>query len=471
MSSRSRTPSPRSSDISNDVPRFSINSNLMNYSMPKNDQKLSVNMDSRAKREIQEGDTHTRDKQLEAQIEALTLQNVKLMRINRLLKVDTDNLIDQKTQPLTQTIRELTLTNVKLQRTARLLEQDLDEKKSELRKYQEEQIARMKSVGPEYEYLVQMVNLLHRQINGQATCDDTCCYTMKPIDESTVVMTLPPDDQEQEMEAQHICRPVIHSSVSQGSYAVELENKIARLEHIIEELETEKEDILRQHSYKDNDVEMLKQELLLKDEIVSQLEQDFLQLENHLERMKLSSSASHHHPPYAEEEQHTHHHPHTIRDPKRQSQLLMESKRRSLAIKDTDMLEHMLRGDLVGGFKDHHEAHNETDDDSSCLDSDQETKLTTPSRSLSPEDRKRKVYSFLSHGVLPCAYPSEMGTAVILEKDPLVPLTCMTFLLGAAAQFGITDDWTVPFTLAVVVSSFLWSGGAAGLQLNFKASK
>jgi chromosome segregation ATPase len=136
--------------------RFSVNSNLMNYSIPTGTDK---------RREIKQGDSDTRTRQLEAQIEQLTLQNVKLQRTNRLLKVDTDNLIEQRTSPLEKTIEELTVANVKLQRTTRLLQQDLNERLEELNGMKEKQIVQMKSVGPEYEFLVQNINLLQRQVN------------------------------------------------------------------------------------------------------------------------------------------------------------------------------------------------------------------------------------------------------------------------------------------------------------------
>lgn len=99
-------------------------------------------------------------------------------------------------------------------------------------------------------------------------------------------MTLPPENEQQEMEAQHICRPVIHSSISQGSYAIELENKILQLEQVIEEMDAEKEHLAKQLQYKDNDIETLKRELRIKDDIVSQLESDFLHLEDQLENMQ-----------------------------------------------------------------------------------------------------------------------------------------------------------------------------------------
>ncbi|CAO3658207.1 unnamed protein product [Rhizopus stolonifer] len=163
---------------------------------------------------------------------------------------------------------------------------------------------------------------------------------MKPIDHSNMIMTLP-EDEEDELEAQHICRPIIHSDISQGSYAAELEHKIVRLEQIIEELESEKDHILRQHNYRDNDVETLKKELKVKDEIVSQLEQDFMTLEDqliHLQKELERLSIQNDFLSRSSIPQHL----------KRQSQLLMESKRRSLAIKDTHVLEQLLKngGDL-----------------------------------------------------------------------------------------------------------------------------
>lgn len=171
---------PRNSSSSSAIatmangPRFSANSNLMNYSIPKAAEqqqpaKPVVRDDTESsKREVRRGNSSTRTRQLESQIEALTLQNVKLQRTNRLLKIDTDNLIKQKTQPLEQTIRELTFANVQLQRATRLLQQDLEEKTAVMEQYKQEQITKMKSVGPEYEFLVQMVNLLHRQVRCQS---------------------------------------------------------------------------------------------------------------------------------------------------------------------------------------------------------------------------------------------------------------------------------------------------------------
>lgn len=154
-------------------PRFSVNSNLMNYSIPRPpldrervilSQPPSLSSFDNTKREIQRGDADTRIRQLEAQIEQLTLQNVKLQRMNRLLKIDADNLLEQTTNPLYKTIEQLTIANIKLQRTSRLLQLQLDEKSEQMNLMQQRQILGMKNVGPEYEFLVQNINLLQRQV-------------------------------------------------------------------------------------------------------------------------------------------------------------------------------------------------------------------------------------------------------------------------------------------------------------------
>ncbi|KAG1178125.1 hypothetical protein G6F70_003593 [Rhizopus microsporus] len=367
--------------------RFSVNSNLMNYSIP-----TETGVDH--KREIKQGDSDTRTRQLEAQIEQLTLQNVKLQRTNRLLKVDTDNLIEQRTSPLEKMIEELTIANIKLQRTTRLLQQELDEKTEQLNRLKENQILQMKSVGPEYEFLVQNINLLQRQLAGHPICEGTCCFTMKPVDHSTMVMTLPStdndEDGEEELEAQHICRPVIHSDISQGSYATELEHRIIRLEQIIEELDQEKEQILRQQSYKDNDLETLKKELKIKDEIVSQLEQDFMCLEDQLEHLQKQLQ---------EKGTDGMNRPSSSlipQDLKRQSQLLMESKRRSLAIKDTHLLEQMLKGDLaVGGEEGPNYTHSgisSSTSSSSSSSSSSYSNINSSDESIDNQDKKEEEF-------------------------------------------------------------------------------
>lgn len=113
---------------------------------------------------IHGGESSTRIRQLESQVESLTLQTVKLQRVNRLLKIDADNLIKEKTKGLEEQIAGLTLQNVRLQRANRLLMEELEDRTKEVNQIREDAIIKMNAVGPEYEYLVQMVNLLHRQV-------------------------------------------------------------------------------------------------------------------------------------------------------------------------------------------------------------------------------------------------------------------------------------------------------------------
>ncbi|ORX58234.1 hypothetical protein DM01DRAFT_1405855 [Hesseltinella vesiculosa] len=486
------------SSLPSTPPRFSVNSNLMNYSIPKHNALDTPNLVKAApytpystdRREIQQASTDTRSRHLESQIEQLTLSNVKLQRANRLLKVDTDNLIEEKTQPLRETIRELMLSNVQLQRSTRLLQQDLEEKTKKFEAYQFDQLQQMKNIGPEYEYLVQMINLLHRQLNGDANCESTCCYTLAPVDQSTVVMTLPPENTEHEeaVEAQHICRPIIHSSISQGSYAVDLEHKIKELETVVEDMELDKETSQRQLRYKEEDLQMLKKELQIKDEVISQLEQDFLDLEEKL------ASVQHKPPPSTHLSS-----PSPPPDPKRQSRLLMASKRRSLAIKDTDILEKMLRGDL-----DLH-----ADPPSPPLVTPRVSESFTPQDKPAPIDASPPATPTASTWAASPTTPSTPLPRAFSNLPPFfftlsswkhffaksidAPVTSVipgdfvlthttthshlhtsylfaivTILLALASLGGITDDWTLPITLAVLVSSFLWSGGARGLQLKVK---
>lgn len=192
-----------------------------------------------------------------------------------------------------------------------------------------------------------------------------------------------------------------------------------------------------------------------------------------------------------------------MQDPKRQSQLLMDTKRRSLAIKDTDALERMLRGDLqVESVMQNHPttedgSEDEDEEDAASIETDKDTNMTTPPRACSPqqqhhheedneyhymmekqhvEEKHRLVQSFLTCGVLPCAYPAQQNASSSTSSakheeqanDPFAPFTLMTIFLGLASQMGVTDDWTLPITLTVLVSGFLWSGAAKGVQFKVK---
>ncbi|KAI8099581.1 uncharacterized protein BX664DRAFT_321648 [Halteromyces radiatus] len=254
--------------------------NLMNYSMPNSMTSLELPDDiPPPKRQIQHADVHTRLRQLEHDMEQLTLSNVRLLRTNRILKLDCDRLVDEQTEALKKEIQELRRMNVQLQRSNRLLQDDMNIKTEELHSLRADQIRQMKNVGPEYEYLVQMIHLLYRQIDGKSSCDKTCCYTNLPLSQGFSVLTLPPESEEQKPEAQHICRPVIHSNITGGDLASSLEQENGRLRQSLEALQAEQEDLCHLLKEKEDVAEVLKSELRMKDAIVSQLEKDFERME------------------------------------------------------------------------------------------------------------------------------------------------------------------------------------------------
>lgn len=77
------------------------------------------------RRPIQHTDVHTRLRQLEYDMEQLTLSNIRLLRTNRILKLDCDRLVDEQTQSLKEELQVLRRMNVQLQRNNRLLQDDM----------------------------------------------------------------------------------------------------------------------------------------------------------------------------------------------------------------------------------------------------------------------------------------------------------------------------------------------------------
>lgn len=176
-------------------------------------------------------------------------------------------------------------------------------------------------------------------------------------------------------------------------------------------------------------------------------------------------------------------------DPKRQSQLLMQSKRRSLAIKDTDLLEQMLRGDLEGF--DPREDEDEYDDnyvEYIHTPSDNEEEEVFPTERQTVEEKETQeleplpiqpavipspevttattTESCLTCNGFPCTFPCSHLANTRKTNDPFAFVTGLTIILSFASQLGITDDWTVPITLATLVSTFLWTGNKKKSQAN-----
>lgn len=73
---------------------------------------------------IHNGDQETRIKQLHNQVEQLSLSNARLVRANRILRLDCDRIIDEQTTNLKQALKLSVEQNIRLQRANRLLKDD-----------------------------------------------------------------------------------------------------------------------------------------------------------------------------------------------------------------------------------------------------------------------------------------------------------------------------------------------------------
>ncbi|CEJ04912.1 hypothetical protein RMCBS344292_18860 [Rhizopus microsporus] len=203
----------------------------------------------------------TQIRQLTQQVEHLSIANARLKRANRMLKMESDKKVDEKTVELKQALKRLLEQNIRLQRSNRLLKDDSDTLREELRNIKQDHIRDMTQVGPEYEYLVQVVNILYRQLlTNKPQCAQTCCYTNKQITDKD----------------KHACRPTVQSNLSRGK--IQLENE--KLKDKLDSLMQENELLTELIKEKERDNKELKEELKIKDDIVQQLEYDFKQMES-----------------------------------------------------------------------------------------------------------------------------------------------------------------------------------------------
>jgi hypothetical protein len=131
-----------------------------------------------------------------------------------------------------------------------------------LNQYKQQDIHQMKQVGPEYEYLVQVIHLLYRQLADKSKCEDTCCFTGQSI--------ITPQQQQQQ---QHICRPIIqsHSAIA-GNMTIVYQNENNQLKESMTILMKDRDSLFELLQNKEN-------ELKVKDDIVKQLENDFEKME------------------------------------------------------------------------------------------------------------------------------------------------------------------------------------------------
>lgn len=94
----------------------------MNMPLPVKDEVLNFHDTDYNSDNIQQEEN--RLNQLYNQIEQLGLANAKLLRANRVLKLDCDKIVEEKTMELKQQLKLSIEQNIRLQRSNRLLQDE-----------------------------------------------------------------------------------------------------------------------------------------------------------------------------------------------------------------------------------------------------------------------------------------------------------------------------------------------------------
>ena len=166
----------------------------------------------------------------------------------------------------------------------------------------------------------------------------------------------------------------------------------------------------------------------------------------------------------------------------------MARKRRSLAIKDSTELEHMLSGDV-----DYSNLYNDQDEDTLCdKESSNHSKLSESfkvdneqiqdDQQLDDYCHESLQHFYLQHyqqvnARIPCQYSDQTLDNDTMKDNskfgetrqhPFALFAVLAGALGFASQLGVTDDWTLPITLAILVSVFLRSDAAKDMQFKVK---
>lgn len=104
---------------------MSVKDELLNYHDLNNN---NTTYSSLQPPEPQQQQEENRLKQLYNQIEQLTLTNARLVRANRMLKLDCDRIVEEKTLELRQALKLSIEQNIRLQRSNRLLQYEYQQK-------------------------------------------------------------------------------------------------------------------------------------------------------------------------------------------------------------------------------------------------------------------------------------------------------------------------------------------------------
>ncbi|KAI8337727.1 hypothetical protein BC941DRAFT_470615 [Chlamydoabsidia padenii] len=208
-------------------------------------------------------------------IEKLTLENAKLKRSNRLLKVDREDWLEERIRPLDQHIRDLTAANVRWQRAAKLLQQDLNDSQQQLENWKHQQVTQMPWMGCEYQFLVNMIHQLQTQITGSTTCKEgnNGARISTPTHPSGSMEMVNNISQRHGSPMTTSIHPITSTSGYQKDW-----NEVSVLVDKVHSLEHDLNTTLQQLTEKQRNEDRLISELQAKNQLIQLLEKDFDEL-------------------------------------------------------------------------------------------------------------------------------------------------------------------------------------------------
>ncbi|CAO3609252.1 unnamed protein product [Cunninghamella echinulata] len=363
-------------------------------------------------------------------IQSLTLENAKLQRANRILKVDREAWLQEQIQPLDEHIRELTVANIRWQRASRLLQQELDESQKELKTLKENQLQSStltSSMGPEYQYLVNMVHFLQDHYSQtskkESISDQEYNLNQKNVDsdDHTIVK------QQQQQEKRNT------SYYNKKIY--QLEQKIQTLSNNL--------------NSREHDVVLLTNDLSNKDQQVTQLNNQLNHYRKIIEEHGISVPSN----PLDQ-----------ILD-----DILSENEQQQQQIKNRKNLHRLTCSSIDSNLS----SGSTLWDESHC---------TTPGF-FSPKQQEE---IFIKNNNIPGSFltmnyneeeeqeEKENDGSIfpvwmaILEHDQYVSFILLSMTLGLASKLGIHDDWMVPLTLFSLILSYL-RNATSDFQVKFSS--
>ncbi|CAO3623818.1 unnamed protein product [Cunninghamella blakesleeana] len=392
--------------------------------------------------------------QWEVDIQSLTLENAKLQRTNRILKVDREAWLQEQIRPLDEQIRELTAANIRWQRASRLLQQELDESNHELNAFKENQLQQSMinrhhpihmndnithhHTGSEYQYLVNMIHFLQDHQTSKKEDNSDEAYSS---DQSI--------EKKEEIEEEKRKKNQTNSSSILSNY----NKKIYQLEKKMETLS-------KNLNTRENDIVLLTNELSKKDQMVTQLNNQLIHFRQMIEKHGI--------PILSKPLDHTLND--SLSDDDNNIELEQQQKIKKLHRLTCLSIDSTLSNgstlydeyncttpDLSSSSPKHH--HHQYENNNMII------KKKLPGTFIMVEKMKEGHSMDDNDDDDSNIIPTWM---TIFEQEYFISFILLSVILGLASKLGISDDWMVPSTLFTLVLCYL-KNAASDFQVRFSS--